>query len=72
MENLMLIITPIPRQFMKKLKLIVGKEYWVQNRNAVLENYSGDTAVCRDRWDCQFECDISYVQEKPKYKELPK
>lgn len=48
--------------FMNKLQ--VGKEYWVQQKFAVLEFISGNTAVLRDRWDNQFECDISYIQEK--------
>lgn len=44
--------------------LEIGKEYWVQMRNVVLENVIGNTACCRDRWDYYFECDISYVKEK--------
>lgn len=52
------------------MKLEIGKEYWVQQKFAVLEAIEGTTAVCRDRWDSRFECDISYVQEKPKYESL--
>ncbi len=46
------------------MKLQTGKEYWVQQRNAVLERLEGSTAVCRDRWDNVFECDSAELQEK--------
>lgn len=47
---------------MKKLQ--IGKEYEVQGKYVKLEAFGESTAVCRDRWDNQFECDISYVKEK--------
>lgn len=52
----------------KELKIVVGKEYEIQQRFAVVEQVIGSTVVCRDRWDNQFECDIACVREK----KLPK
>jgi hypothetical protein len=51
-----------------KKKFVIGKEYWVQMRNAELIRIEGNTAVCRDRWDYVFECDLACVQEKDKPK----
>jgi hypothetical protein len=55
--------------FMKKLK--IGKEYEVQGRFAVLESIEGSMVVMRDRWDNVFECEISYIKPKRKFKKLP-
>lgn len=54
------------------MELEIGKEYWIQQRYAILEAIEGNTAVCRDRWDFRFECDIGEVLEKPSMKPLPK
>jgi hypothetical protein len=48
----------------KKVKLKVGKEYWVLQQFAKLEKIVGDTAVCRNRWDQQFEIHVGELQEK--------
>ena len=50
----------------KKPKLKIGKEYWVLQQFATLEAIVGSTAVCRNRWDQQFEVDVGEVQDKPK------
>lgn len=44
--------------------LVVGKEYEVQQRFAVLERIEGSTGVFRDRWDNYFECDLACAKEK--------
>lgn len=52
-------------------KLTLGKEYWVQGRNAVLIEIQGTgqfaDAVCRDRFDRTFTVNIGDVQEKSSY-----
>lgn len=60
--------TPRGSTNLMKKKLVIGKEYWVQMRNAELLRIEGSMAVCRDRWDNVFECDLCCLQEKPKYK----
>lgn len=54
----------------KKVKPVIGKEYEVQGKFAVLEAIEGNPpfqdGVFRDRWDNVFTCDMGYLQEKRK------
>ena len=54
------------------MKLEVGKEYWVLQQFATIEKIVGNIAICRNRWDQQFEVDVGIIQEKPKYEPTPK
>lgn len=47
-----------------KIKLVIGKEYWVLQENAALVAIEGDEAVMRNRWDATFKVNIGDVQEK--------
>ena len=47
------------------MKLIIGKEYYVHQKYAVLEAIEGSYAVMRDRYHNRFECEKTDVQEKP-------
>lgn len=52
------------------MKYAIGKEYeFSVGCFVILEKIVGTTAVVRDRWDAQFECELSELKEKkPKRK----
>lgn len=50
-----------------KTTFVVGKEYEFSAGTFVkLEKIVGTTAVVRDRWDTQFECELGQLKEKKK------
>jgi hypothetical protein len=51
------------------MKYVIGKEYEFSVGSFVkIEKIIGTTAVVRDRWDTQFECELAQLREKKKFK----
>lgn len=46
------------------MKLVIGREYDVHQKYAVLEAVEGSTAVMRDRYHNRFECEKTDLREK--------
>lgn len=52
---------------MKQGDFVIGKEYeFSVGVFVTIENIVGSTAVVRDRWDAQFECELCQLREKKK------